>query len=457
MIVVIGDFIIDKYLHGPCDRISPEAPTPILKVDRTTHVAGGAANLAKNLKSLGADVTLLTTFGNQQDVTLLAEELLSDLKYEAVVTNKVFTIKTRLISQNQQVVRFDVENDAEISESAANQLIEKFKTCCENEKIEAVILSDYDKGLLSQYFLNELYKITKLLRLKVFVDPKRDIKKYENVYAITPNVKEAGQLFKLKLVNTSDVDKNTGHIARLLGVYNVAFVIITLGEEGAYLISQYDALYFNTKKIQVYDVTGAGDTFLAALVFEFVKSYNFHDAIQFANVAAGVSVQKRGTSVVTNYEVQQSVSKQTDVEALTEHVTHLKKVGKKVVFTNGVFDILHPGHLHLINIAKTFGDFLIVGVNGDESVKRIKGDSRPVFNVKQRCSMLASLENVDAVVIFNEDTPFELLEKLKPNVLVKGGDYKKEDVIGKQFADETRIVDLLSNHSTTKIIEQIKK
>ena len=155
--------------------------------------------------------------------------------------------------------------------------------------------------------------------------------------------------------------------------------------------------------------------------------------------------------------MQQSVSKQTDVEALTEHVTHLKKVGKKVVFTNGVFDILHPGHLHLINIAKTFGDFLIVGVNGDESVKRIKGDSRPVFNVKQRCSMLASLENVDAVVIFNEDTPFELLEKLKPNVLVKGGDYKKEDVIGKQFADETRIVDLLSNHSTTKIIEQIKK
>lgn len=457
-IAVIGDIIIDHYLSGECKRISPEAPTPILDLKKEWYSLGGAANLAKNLTALGEEVTLFSIFGNNgHRNTILDSAALLGIKIIFIEEDRKFSVKTRIMSQSQQLLRYDDEDCFEISKNSVEYFKQAFLYEFAETNFDCVIISDYNKGMISDNLLKELYEICNLLHIKIFVDPKQNIKKYENCFLISPNITEANQLFKINIQSKNDVVLNKDHILRIMKIYNISNVVITLGAEGAYLINESTSYHFSLlKKIQVYDVTGAGDTFLAALVFDYLRNKDLHIAIPFANIAASLSVQKSGTTAVTAYEIHQSMSKFFEINNLKNYIQHLKDVGKKVVFTNGVFDILHPGHLHLIKTAKSYGDYLIVAINSDESVRRIKGNSRPIFSTRQRGMMLASLEDVDCVITFTEDTPYEVLEILKPNVLVKGADYQIENIIGRQFVDETILVDLKTTDSTSKIIQQIQ-
>lgn len=457
-IVVIGDLIIDRYLEGNCERISPEAPVPILKVEKTYYSAGGAANVAKNLKALGADVTLFTVFGYDSVMRNIALDVLTNVsKVEIFDSSRKFTIKTRLIAQNQQLSRYDEETTHSINTDVADELIKKFKQHCEEYQVDAVVLSDYNKGVISPYFLQEFNKIVKLLHIKVFADPKQSLNTYQNTFLITPNLKEANQLFKTQMKTKDDVFNNANVLNRIREINNIQNVVITLGSDGACLLYENFVKHFETKKVSVFDVTGAGDTFLAALIFDYLTNKDIHNAIDFANIAASISVTKKGTAVVSMSEIRHSISKNYNLNSLLKHVDHLKASGKKIVFANGCFDVLHVGHLHLLKKAKEFGDFLIVAINSDTSVKKIKGENRPILNQSQRSEMLAALETVDAVVIFSEETPYEILKEIKPDVLVKGSDYDLQNIIGKEFAKETKTVDLLdpSLNSTTKIINKI--
>jgi len=456
-IAVIGDIIIDKYLYGTCERISPEAPVPVLRVEKSELIAGGAANIAKNLKALGADVTLFSVLGKvDKDIeTNVKHFLLNGITTHLVNDDRKTSIKTRLMAQNQQMFRYDVEDTFEIATTVADQLVENFKTYCSDNKIDAVVFSDYNKGVFSKYCIDKIFEITRLLHLKVFIDPKQNLKTYEKTFLITPNIKEASSLFNLKITNKLDVEKNISYLQRLRDLYEIENVIITLGADGAYLISENVVQHFATKQISVYDVTGAGDTFLAALVFDYLRNKDIKVAISFANIAASLSVQKKGTAVVSLFEINQASSKISEISDLENNIKFLQKT-KKVVFANGVFDILHIGHIQLLKQAKALGDYLIVAINSDQSVKRLKGKDRPILSQHERATVLAGLELVDCVIIFSEDTPYEVLKKLQPDILVKGSDYKLEDVIGKEFVKETVLIDIVTGFSTSNIIEKTK-
>lgn len=459
MIIVIGDFILDKYVNGSVDRISPEAPVPVLKVKSTDYKAGGAGNVALNLQALGAEVALFTILGDDAELEEIALQCLNKIPtYFVTDTRKCFATKTRLVAGNQQIARYDHEDNFPIKNEDADYLILKFTEYCKlADKIDAIIFSDYNKGVFTDYFITKVKEVAKLLNIKIFVDPKQGLKQYEKTYLITPNIKEASSLFQFEIKNEQDVTKNLDVIKRLLTLYQIQNVVITLGDRGAYLISENDSHHFDTKKINVFDVTGAGDTFLAALVFDHLRNKDLRKAIPFANLAASISVSKRGTATVTYQEIQQSVSKVFELSDLVQHVKYLKEKSQKVVFTNGVFDILHTGHMSLLNQAKANGDYLIVAINSDESVRKLKGPNRPIFNQNQRAQMLSSLAQVDAVVIFSESTPFEILQALRPNILVKGADYKMEDIVGKEFVDQTVRATIVPDQSTSNTIERLNQ
>jgi D-beta-D-heptose 7-phosphate kinase / D-beta-D-heptose 1-phosphate adenosyltransferase len=453
-ILVIGDLILDEYLFGKINRINPEAPVPVLNVSNNNreHRLGGAANTANNVASLGAKCTVIGQVGNDP-----FKEQMNELFKQANINpflierNDFTTIKkTRLVAQNQQALRVDFEDPKPIESEHVKQIINFIKS----NQFDMILLSDYNKGTLT----NELVEAIKNLNIPIVVDPKPiNMKLFKDTFAIAPNIKEAKEI--------TNSNSQPEELSKLIADEYNTHVIITQGPNGtsSYNKDTNEYNHLPTKAREVYDVSGAGDTFIAALTLALASRAELYESTQIANQAAGVVVGKFGTATLTLEELKSSFngkhSKVKTREELLQIVKKLKSEGNKIVTTNGIYDILHVGHTQLLNTAKSFGDILILAINTDASTKRYKGPKRPINTESERAELAANLSAVDYVVLFDEDTPKELLNEIQPNIHVKGGDYKESDLpeskIVQKYGGEIKIVKLVEGKSSTNTITKI--
>jgi len=463
-ILVIGDLMIDKYLWGQCNRVSPEAPVQIINIKSETEVLGGAGNVANNLLMLGASVEVLSVIGDceiSNELRKLFKENRLSTKYLFEQKDRITSKKTRIISAHQQVIRYDIESDEDINKKSEKKLIHIFNSIVNN--FELIILSDYGKGVITDYIAREVIKIANSIGIKVLVDPKgTDYSKYTSAYLLTPNKKEASEATG---INISDEKSLLDALIQLKNFCKLEASLITLSENG---IAIFDDKYRSHPTVarEVFDVTGAGDTVIAALGYAIAVKQDIDSAAVLANLAAGVVVGKVGSATTSfdeliRYESSLNHSNcEENVVSLvkfTKILDYLRKSKKKIIFTNGCFDILHLGHVKYLEKAKKLGDVLIVGVNSDDSVSRLKGKNRPVNPINDRCCVLASLKSVDYVIPFSEDTPIELIRTIVPDILVKGGDYKDREVIGEKIARELVLIDFEEGKSTSNIISKIQE
>ena len=368
--------------------------------------------------------------------------------------NRKTIIKSRVISSNHQVIRYDKETKQDISKEYENKIIEFIKTKIDN--IDIILLSDYAKGVLTKTLTQTIIDLANQKNKKLIIDPKNNFSKYKNGYMIKPNKKELSVATGIEINNKDDLLKAGWKLKKEL---NLKYLLVTLSEDGMALFGD-EFIQIPTLAREVYDVTGAGDTVLASLGYFLAKNDNLIDAMHFANAAAAVVVGKVGSAVVTIDEIlhyEKNIDNSVEYKIIPfEEIDKIIDRDKKIVFTNGCFDILHLGHVKYLQKARSLGDILIVGVNSNDSVSRLKGPTRPVNDEFDRAYLLASLEVVDYVVIFKEDTPYELIKKIKPDILVKGADYKDKEVVGSDIAKEVRLIDFVEGKSTTSIIERMK-
>ena len=457
--LVVGDLMLDHYIWGSCDRISPEAPVQVVKINNETYTLGGAGNVVRNLLSLGANVSVASVLGDDEAGKKIKERLAElKVKDELILTERgrESSIKSRIMASHQQVVRIDKESVVKIN--LEDEFVSKVKENLANFK--AVLLSDYGKGVLSKKVCQEIINECVRLNIPVLIDPKgSDYSKYKNATLLTPNKKEASEATNLKIKDKAELEKA---IKQLKDELNLTYSIITISEEGIALYD--DRLHiFAAKAKEVFDVTGAGDTVLATLGYMLANGADIKEAIKIANLAAAVVVAKIGSATASFSEIEQLLNSsfganfEHKLKSLDELEEILSQKGKKrVVFTNGCFDILHAGHVKYLARARELGDLLVVGLNSDASVKRLKGDARPINSQDDRACVLSGLGFVDYVVIFDEDTPLNLITKIKPDVLVKGADYKGKEVVGSDIVKEVRLIDFVEGKSTTGIIKRIK-
>jgi len=462
-ILVIGDLMIDHYLWGDCNRISPEAPVQVIDLKEETSSLGGAGNVVNNLKTLGAHVDVLTVVGDCENTTHL-KKLLNQIKVRTnfLITekNRVTSKKTRVISSNQQVVRYDNESIDDISKTSESKLLKTFHKII--NEYDVLLLSDYGKGVLTDSLTKKVIQASKKLRIKTLIDPKgKDFSKYSGAHLITPNKREAELATGIKI---SDNNSLKNAIKKLKQTLNLDISMITLSEEGIAIYDKGLKIFPATVR-SVFDVTGAGDTVLSSLGFALAIKNDINLAAKLSNLAAGVVVGKIGSATASMNEIieyESSLHKSSsDVHIknwgeIQSLVNDFKIQKKKIAFTNGCFDIVHSGHIRYLEKSKTFADILIVGINSDKSVSKLKGSSRPINTEKDRAFIIAALECVDYVVIFEEDTPEKLIKFISPDILVKGSDYKKSEVVGNEYVDDVRLVQLVEGKSTTNIIEKIQ-
>ena len=463
-ILVIGDLMIDHYLWGSCDRISPEAPVQVVNVKKESSVLGGAGNVINNLVTLGSVVDVISVIGNDSvanELKSLLEKIDVPTSNLVVENNRKTSKKSRLIASQQQVLRYDMESIDDINENSHKQIIQTLEKNI--DKYSSIILSDYGKGVLTTNLTKEIIKIANKNNIKVLVDPKgKDYSKYKGSYTLTPNKKEAMEATNIDIKDESSLIEA---LKSLKTQCELEVSLITLSEQGIAIFD--DELTIKpTVAREVYDVTGAGDTVIASIAFALGNNLDIKDAIYFANLAAGVVVGKIGSATTTLdeiYEYEYSLHKSNStshIKTFDEIKTLSSKLhsqGKKIVFTNGCFDILHVGHVKYLEVAKSYGDVLILGLNADSSVRKLKGPTRPINSQDDRAYILASLESVDYVVIFEEETPYELIKLIKPHVLVKGGDYEGKEVVGQDIADELKLVQFVDGKSTTNTIKRIQE
>lgn len=461
-ILVIGDLMIDHYLWGSCDRISPEAPVQVIDIHNETKVLGGAGNVINNLLSLGADVGVLSVVGDDE----VAEEVkylidATDAKsYLILQKGRKTSKKSRVMASKSQVVRYDHESKNNISFDSTDKMYAKLQQIING--YDLILISDYGKGVLTNDLTQRIIKIAKKNDKKVIVDPKgENYAKYSGAYFLTPNKKEAEIATGIK-INSNDSLRDA--LKELKKMADLEMSVITLSDEGISVLKDKEVTIKPTVAREVYDVTGAGDTVLASLGYALALIDDINSALEFANLAAGVVVGKLGSATVTLDEIEDYKASlhKSSIDLHIKSFKEIKKVSKryrkqnkKVVFTNGCFDLLHKGHVSYLNSAKALGDILIVGLNSDDSVKRLKGEDRPINKQEDRAYLLSALECVDYVVVFDDDTPYELIQRVKPDILVKGSDYKGKEVIGSDLVNETVLIDFIEGKSTTSTIEKI--
>lgn len=462
-VLVVGDLMLDRYWHGATSRISPEAPVPVVHVKLNEDRAGGAGNVALNIAALGAQPVLLGYTGDDE-----AAELLTGILHRAgvaCVTEKLPGLATisklRVMSRHQQLIRLDFEDGFQTANSSA--LLQSYIQ--EAQRADVVVLSDYGKGTLNA--VEKLIAVASDLHKPVLVDPKgTDFNKYRNATLLTPNLSEFEAVVGPCAEQGQLVEKGLNLVHRL----NLQALLITRGEHGMTLLTRdAEPLHLPTHALEVFDVTGAGDTVISVLAASLAAGKALADATALANVAAGIVVGKLGTATVSHDEFSYALRRQRaqhrgviELAELLEMLQNARLDGEKIVATNGCFDILHPGHVRYLQQAKTLGDRLVVLVNSDASVQRLKGPSRPVNRLEQRMEMLAALECVDWVIAFDDDTPRALIAQILPDILVKGGDYSDiATIAGHQEVlangGEVKILPFVEGHSTTGIIATIKR
>ena len=460
-VLVIGDVVLDKYIHGNVSRVSPEAPVPVLKPQSEEVRLGGAANVASNVSSLGSKVFLQGVVGkddNAKELKALAKD--KKIKSSFVASLSPTISKLRLLASKQQLFRIDSEEEFSDQDWKSTKI--NFNKNISSTKATALIISDYGKGTLKD--IPYLIKEAKKKGVFVLVDPKgQDFSKYKGASIITPNYSEFVTAVG-KVSSDSDLTKKA---KKLLSDLKLQALLITRGSEGMTLIQKNKSGIkrddFPTEAQDVFDVSGAGDTVIASLASAISSGFDLANSVKLANIAAGIVVGKLGTATPTLSELKNSFNSQDNLsKAEVKKLCHQsQKDSMKVVFTNGCFDVLHAGHVTYLQAAKKLGDKLVVGLNSDSSVKKLKGKERPINSLEERMTILKALECVYWVVPFTEETPLNLIKYLKPNVLVKGADYKTEDIVGSNFVlknkGEVKTIPLVEGLSTTKKIQKIKK
>ena len=467
-VLCIGDVMLDRFVYGEVSRISPEAPVPVLKKRRDVAMPGGAGNVARNLSSLGVGVSLIGVLGDDAEgrelVKLIAQtdRVSGDL---IPIRGRPTTLKTRFVASGQQLMRVDAEDSAAIDQNTAAEIIAALKD--EVRNADAIILSDYAKGMLTSAVIEAAINAAKDKGIPVIVDPKgKDFRRYGAVNIIKPNASELSHAVDMPVETDAEVG---AALARALEITQAGAIVVTRAAKGmSFATRGSPAQHFSGEAREVYDVSGAGDTSIAALSLGIAAGASIEASVKLAIAASGIAVGKSGTATVSGSEVRAAFRmglngggvSHTPLADLIEQVNAWRDSGLVVGFTNGCFDILHPGHLRVLEEAKARCGRLIVGLNSDASVKRLKGDGRPVNDEASRARVLNGLSAVDAVVVFEEDTPANIISALAPDLLVKGGDYTIEAIVGApeviSRGGAVHIVPLIEGQSTTAAIERAK-
>jgi D-beta-D-heptose 7-phosphate kinase/D-beta-D-heptose 1-phosphate adenosyltransferase len=462
-VLVIGDLMLDRFIYGTVNRISPEAPIPILRFTEETVMLGGAGNVARNIAALGGRASLVAVVGTDHNGEFLRDSLCAAAGIEAAILSSPetpTTVKTRFVSDGQQILRLDREFP-HIDTETLDLSIRRVEEIAPS--VDIIVLSDYAKGVLTETTIRAHLKVAKGLGIPVIVDPKNtDLDRYRGVDFITPNAHEAS----MATGYDCSTDLGAGRAARsIIERTNVAAAFITRGPQGMTLLAPVhgvdEPLHIATKASSVYDVSGAGDTVMATLALAISAGLDIPTAAEIANFAAGVAVGKFGTAAVTSAELAMALADSERVTVLTreEAIFQTRKwrnAGLSVGLTNGCFDLVHPGHVALLREARNQCDRLVVALNTDASVRRLKGPSRPVQDEHSRAEVIGSLRSVDLVTFFDEDTPLDLIEAIKPDVLIKGADYSVNEVVGndlvRNWGGRVYLAPLEAGHSTTDII-----
>lgn len=465
-IAVIGDMMVDQYISGEVSRISPEAPVPVNKVCSNRSILGGAANTAANLKTLGCHVYVAGAYGDdingRELIKLLGD---SGIEYAGMQRVKGFrtTTKIRILGARQQMLRLDFEEPLPAAE--LDGPIMKWLDGLASKKLDCIVISDYGKGIAVPSLCQKLIQKGAALGIPVMIDPKgADWGKYRGAYGITPNLKELSECCHEIVPNEDDPVEKAAR--QILAAYDIRCLFVTRSEKGITAVTKDSCIHRASAAQDVFDVSGAGDTAMSVLAAASAVHMDTVTKLELANMASGIAVAKVGTYQVKKDELQaawnqaghnRSAVKTCSLGQLLAQIALWRQRKETIVFTNGCFDILHRGHVTYLRQAASLGAHLIIGLNSDESVRRLKGEERPVLSERDRAFMLEALAFVDGIIIFSEDTPEKILSRIRPDVLVKGGDYKKEDVAGREYAGRVEILPLVKGYSTTNIIEKIKK
>ena len=460
-VLVVGDIMLDRYWYGGTNRISPEAPVPVVKIDALKERPGGAANVAMNITSLCGNARLIGLTGIDEPAKILDEKLSKhkvQCDFVSVSTHPTIT-KLRVLSRNQQLIRIDFEEGFDNVDSTP--MLERIQTALETHKV--MVLSDYAKGALSA--VQAMIKLANQANVAVLVDPKgTDFERYRGATLLTPNMSEFEAVVGRCQTEEDIVEKGY----QLIKQFELKALLVTRSEKGMTLLQLNKPIYhLPTQAKEVFDVTGAGDTVIATLAAALAAGQSLEESCFLANAAAGVVVGKLGTSTVSQVELSNAIRARADdgfgvmtEDELKEEVKKARMRGEKIVMTNGCFDILHAGHVSYLANARKLGDRLIVAVNSDASVKQLKGESRPINPLMQRMIVLGALDSVDWVVPFEEETPQRLIANILPDVLVKGGDYKPDEIAGGKevtaAGGTVKVLNFEDGCSTTNIINTIK-
>lgn len=464
-ILVFGDYMIDKYIIGKVNRISPEAPVPVINVEKEDIKLGGAGNVVNNLVSIGAKVRVLGCIGNDTAgnyITSLFSNMQVDLRFLKVYQELTTIIKTRLVSKTHQFARIDQEEKRNLPDNYYSFLQDNIDDIL--YRIDTIVISDYAKGAVDKKFAQLIIKAANKKSIPIIVDPKgNDYSKYSGATLCTPNMKEFNEIIKKDIETEEDIFKYGKELIKKIGLKHL---IVTRSEKGLSLISNNRKTDFPAKAKEVIDVSGAGDTVVAAISILMACDFSMDEVCELSNVAASVVVSKFGTSTLTLNEWISNIDSDTnykllEIDTAKAIVNDLKNQGKKIVFTNGCFDLLHMGHVSSFKQAKEFGDILIVAVNTDASIKKNKGDLRPIINQKNRIDMISALEVVDYVILMDDTTPNSIIENIHPDICVKGEDWKgkqmpEKDLI-ESYGGKLEFIKLEKDFSTTRIIEKILK
>ena len=458
-VLVIGDVMLDRFIDGAVTRISPEAPVPILSQSRIRQMPGGAANVACNLAQMGLHVHLVGVCGDDEAGKSLHDELakLPSIRFDPVtITGRPTSLKTRFRAGSQQILRVDDEVTSDIDATAAKQLSKYVLSAIHDADL--VVLSDYAKGTLPLLLLEKIIANAKAKGKMIIADPKRaDISAYSGVDLLTPNLAELQHTADQIFTSIEAIGQVATALAKEFGIGSI---LTTMSARGI-MLSKADGTQFHdpASARDVFDVSGAGDTVVAMIAGAFVAGADIEDAVRLANHAAGVAVGKSGTAIVAPGEVLARLAgtpPPTDWPSIAMQCTNWRGTGQKIAFANGCFDLLHPGHIHLLKEAAGNADKLVVGLNGDTSVRRLKGAGRPTQPAELRSAVLAALPFVNAIAVFDEDTPFDLIATLQPDIIVKGGDYIADQVVGADIVaargGQVLIISTLDGHATSKLI-----
>ena len=467
-VLVVGDLMLDRYILGEVDRISPEAPVPVLRHAQHYERAGGAANVAMNLVGLGCQAVLAGFWGEDKDKDELAALVeTAGIDAVGVVTTALPTIsKTRIVGRQQQLLRLDIESKEAPGAEDQQRLRERVEGLV--SKVHAVVLSDYAKGALSKELCAAVIAAAKVAGIPVLADPKTlDFGKYAGATMVCPNLSElavatgvgAEQLEAMLVAGEVEREK-----------HGLKYLTVTMSEKGIRVLWEGGSYHSPARAREVFDVSGAGDTVIATLAGALAGGLKIETAVDVANLAAGIVVGKMGTVAIAQHELVAALTpssgirggeKVLDSERLAKRVAEWRAGGETIVFTNGCFDLLHVGHVTLLEECRRFGSKLVLGLNSDASVQRLKGPTRPVVGEKERARVMAALAAVDAVVVFDEDTPIEVIRAVRPDVLVKGGDYSVETVVGHEdviaAGGRVEIVPTVEGFSTTNLVSRMRE